>query len=161
MPPGRAGANEPPPCPPDQPRPTISISDPAGGGSIYATHALQARLERASSGGALARSWTAPGARVFTGDDEKRPTLVADTPGPLTLTAVVEITDYDRLPSRDDYSCTTVVITSVELQSAQPAAFGDFQRPRRFRGLGPNAYVADPTFSFTIKVAGPPPTCRH
>ena len=96
-----AVAYEPPPCPADQPPPTLSVSDPKGAGSLFATHVLRAKIE-----GGEVRSFTAPGARIFSQDDAGRPELVSDTPGPLTATAVVVIRDTERLPYQDDYSCT-------------------------------------------------------
>ena len=75
-----------------------------------------------------------------------------DTPGPLTLTAVVVIRDTERLPSQDDYSCTTTVTTTVALQAATPAVFGDFKRPR-FIVPERKLYSPQPDFSFTVKPA--------
>jgi hypothetical protein len=150
---GGAGADETTPCPADQPRPALSIRDHAGRDSLYATHLLQAGVEPPSTGSAVARSFTAPGARIFTEDGETRPTLVSDTPGPLTLTAVVVIRDRGRLPASDDYSCTTTVTTTVGLQSPQPSVFGDFERPRRLGVPGRKLYPREPNFSFTVKVA--------
>jgi hypothetical protein len=95
---GGAGADETTPCPADYPQPTLSVVDPTGAGTLYATHLLRASLEFTGDGSADVRSFTAPRARIFTEDDLNRPTLVSDTPGQLTLTAVVVIRDTDRLP---------------------------------------------------------------
>lgn len=149
---GGAGADETTPCPADQPRPTLSVVDPKGAGSLYATHILRASLNAPATGSASARSFTAPGARIFPQDNESRPTLVSDTPGPLTLTAVVVIRDTDRLPSQDDYSCTTTVETTVELQPPAPSVFGDFHRPR-YIVPSRKLYSPSPNFFFTVKLA--------
>ena len=114
-----AVAYEPPPCPADQPPPTLSVSDPKGAGSLFATHVLRAKID-----GGEVRSFTAPGARIFSQDDASRPELVSDTPGPLTATAVVVIRDTERLPYQDDYSCTSGVATTVELLAPGPRSSG-------------------------------------
>ena len=145
--PGIAVAYDPPPCPPDQPPPTLSLSDPKGAGSFFATHILRAKLE-----GGEARSFTAPGARFFSQDNANRPELVSDTPGPLTVSAVVVIRDTERLPYQDDYSCTTGVATSVELLAPAPSVFGNFRRPR-YIVPSRKLYSPSPTFSFTVKLA--------
>jgi hypothetical protein len=138
---------EPPPCPPDQPPPTLSLSDPKGAGSFFATHVLRAKVE-----GGEVRSFTAPGARIFSQDDASRPELVSDTPGPLTATAVVVIRDTERLPYQDDYSCTTSVATTVELLAPAASVFGNFRRPR-YIVPARKLYSPSPTFSFTVKLA--------
>lgn len=149
---GGAGADETTPCPADQPRPTLLVVDPAGAGSLYATHLLRVNLEAPSEGSADARSFTAPGARIFTEDDSNRPTLVSDTPGQLTLTAVVVVRDTERLPYQDDYSCTMTVTTTVGLQAPQPSVFGDFKRPR-YTVPSRKLYSPSPDFSFTVRLA--------
>ncbi len=140
-------AYEPPPCPADQPPPTLSVSDPKGAGSLFATHVLRAKIE-----GGEVRSFTAPGARIFSQDDASRPELVSDTPGPLTATAVVVIRDTERLPYQDDYSCTSGVATTVELLAPGPSVFGNFRRPR-YIVPARKLYSPSPTFSFTVKLA--------
>jgi hypothetical protein len=145
--PASAAAYDPPPCPSDQPRPTLSVTDPKGAGSLYATHILRANLQ-----GGEARSFTAPGARIFTQDDESRPTLVTDSSGPLTVTAVVVIRDTETLPYQDDYSCTTTVATTVDLLAPAPSVFGDFKRPR-YIVPARKLYSPSPDFSFTVKLA--------
>ena len=66
--PGAAGAAEGDPCPANQPRPTITVSDPAGAGSLYATHILRVRFGQSGNDSTVLRSFAAPGARVL-GDD--------------------------------------------------------------------------------------------
>ena len=145
--PATAAAADPPPCPGDQPRPTLSVTDPKGAGSLYATHILRANLQ-----GGEPRSFTAPGARIFTHDDESRPTLVSDRSGPLTVTAVVVIRDTETLPYQDDYSCTTTVATTVDLLAPAQSVFGDFRRPR-YIVPSRKLYSPSPNFSFTVKLA--------
>lgn len=142
-----AVAYEPPPCPADQPPPTLSVSDPKGAGSIFATHVLRAKIE-----GGEVRSFTAPGARIFSQDDTSRPELVSDTPGPLTATAVVVIRDTERLPYQDDYSCTATVATTVDLRAPAASVFGNFKRPR-YIVPSRKLYSPSPDFSFTVKLA--------
>jgi hypothetical protein len=144
---GGAGADETTPCPADYPQPTLSVVDPTGAGTLYATHLLRASLEFTGDGSADVRSFTAPGARIFTEDDLNRPTLVSDTPGQLTLTAVVVIRDTDRLPYQDDYSCTTTVATTVALQPPAPSVFRDFRRPH-YVVPARKLYHRRPDFSF-------------
>ena len=55
---------------------------------------------------------------------------MAETPGRLTVTAVVVIRDRARLPASDDYSCTTTVATTVDLLSPNPSRVAGFHRPR-------------------------------
>ena len=142
-----AVAYEPPPCPADQPPPTLSVSDPKGAGSLFATHVLRAKIE-----GGEVRSFTAPGARIFSQDDASRPELVSDTPGPLTATAVVVIRDTERLPYQDDYSCTSTVATTVDLRAPAASVFGNFKRPR-YIVPSRKLYSPSPDFSFTVKLA--------
>lgn len=145
--PSIAVAYEPPPCPADQPPPTLSVSDPKGAGSLFATHVLRAKIQ-----GGEVRSFSAPGARIFNQDDASRPELVSDTPGPLTATAVVVITDTERLPYQDDYSCTTSVAATVDLLAPGPSVFGNFKRPR-YIVPARKLYSPSPDFSFTVKLA--------
>ena len=131
---GPAAGDETTPCPESQPRPTIAVVEPgARAGPLYATHLLRASLESPESGVfGRAQSWTAPGARILDDDDEStaRPMLVADSAGPLTLTAVVVIEDRARLPRSDDYRCTTTVATTVELLRPNPSVVANVHRPR-------------------------------
>ena len=145
--PATAAAYDPPPCPSDQPQPTLSVTDPKGAGSLYATHVLRANLK-----GGEPRSFTAPGARILTQDDASRPMLVTDSPGPLTVTAAVVIRDTERLPSQDDYSCSTEATTTVDLLAPAPSVFGDFRRPR-YIVPSRKLYSPSPNFSFTVKLA--------
>jgi hypothetical protein len=133
-------------CPDAQPRPTLSISDPGGGGPLVATHLLEARVAGPSSGFSEVRSFSAPGARIFPDEGEQRATLVSDTPGPLAVTADVEIAG-----SGD--SCTTTVTTTVQLQRPTPSVVGRLERPRRLTVPGRRLYEREPNFSFTVKVA--------
>ena len=132
-------------CPESQPRPTIAIVEPRAPGSLYATHLLEARVEPPdSSSSAHARSWAAPAARVLSDDESTtRRTLVAETPGPLTVTAVVVIRDRARLPASDDYSCTTTVATTVELLPPNPSRVAGLHRPRP--GFVPGRRLSGPT----------------
>ena len=129
---GPAAGDETTPCPESQPRPTIAIVEPRAPGPLYATHVMEARVEPPDNGSsAHARSWMAPGARVLSDDESTtRRTLVAETPGRLTVSAVVVIRDRARLPASDDYSCTTTVATTVELLSPNPSRVAGFHRPR-------------------------------
>jgi hypothetical protein len=149
---GVALADETTPCPASQPAPTLSVVDPAGAGSLYATHVLRVNLKSAGTGTAEARSFTAPGARMFPRDDASGPSLLSETPGQLVVTAVVVIEDTEQLPSSDNYSCTTTVATTVTLQAPQPAVFGDFKRPH-YLVPARRLYSPSPVFSFTVKPA--------
>jgi hypothetical protein len=69
------------------------------------------------------------------------------------VTAAVVIRDPDRYPESDDYSCTTTVATTVELQPPSPSLFGNFKRPRYIVQSGKRLYSPQPNFSFTVKLA--------
>ena len=156
---GQAAGDGTTPCPGSQPRPTIAIVEPRAPGPLYATHVLEARVEPPdSSSSAHARSWTAPGARVLADDESTtRRTLVAETPGPLTVTAVVVIRDRARLPASDDYSCTTTVATTVELLPPNPSRVAGFHRPRPGFVPGRRLYSPNPEFRLTVGVADTAP----
>lgn len=152
---GRAAGDQTTPCPASQPRPTLSVVEPGAAGALYATHLLRAALESSESGqSAHAHSWSAPGARILSDDESTtRRMLVADTPGPLTLTAEVVITDRSRLPRSDDYSCTTTVATTVQLLRPNPSVVANFHRPRPGFVPGRKLYSPNPEFRLTVKVA--------
>jgi len=145
--PTTAAAYDPPPCPSDQPPATLSVTDPKGAGSLYATHILRANVQ-----GGEVRSFAVPGARIFTEDDGNRLTLVRDSAGPLTMTAAVVIRDTETLPYQDDYSCSTTATTTVDLLAPASSVFGDFRRPR-YIVPARKLYSPSPDFSFTVKLA--------
>jgi hypothetical protein len=145
--PTTAAANDPPPCPSDQPPATLSVTDPKGAGSLYATHILRANVQ-----GGEARSFSAPGARIFSEDNGNRPTLVRDSAGPLTVAAAVVIRDTETLPYQDDYSCSTTASATVDLLAPAASLFGDFRRPR-YIVPARKLYSPSPDFSFTVKLA--------
>lgn len=148
--PAGARAAEGDPCPANQPRPTISVLDPAGAGSLYATHILRLRFGQSGNDSTELRSFAAPGARIL-GDDNS-PELVSDSPGQLTLTAVFLI-QHDSTSFQDNgYTCSMTVMQNVELKAPNRAVFGRLTRPRlvdRKRHL----WYRRVTYSFTVKSA--------
>jgi hypothetical protein len=124
--PGAATAAEGDPCPASQPRPSISVSDPAGAGSLYATHILRARFGQSGEDSTELRSFTAPGARVF---DNRE--VVSDSPGQLTLTAVFFIQHFGTTFGEQDYSCSMTVSQAVALKAPnRSTVVGRLKRPR-------------------------------
>ena len=156
---GPAAGDETTPCPDGQPRPTIAVAEPRHPGPLYATHVLEATLEPPESNvSAHAQSWTAPGARILSDDESTTSrTLVVDSPGPLTVTAVVVIRDRARLPQSDDYSCTTTVATTAELLPPNRSRVAAFHRPRPGFVPGRKLYSPNPEFRLTVAKADTAP----
>ena len=80
-----AGAQTEPPCSPAAAQPTLTVSDPKGGGALFATHMLRVRAKAPDGGPEFVRSLAAPGARPGNGEG----ILFSDSAGQLTVTAVV------------------------------------------------------------------------
>jgi len=147
---GSASAAEGDPCPANQPRPTISVSDPAGAGSLYATHILRMRFTQSGNDYTQLRSLTAPGARIFQDDDTVE--LVSDSAGRLTLTAAFLIEHNGTSFADKDYTCSMTVTQTVELRTPNRATVGALTRPRlvdRKRNLWYRRVV----YSFTVTPA--------
>lgn len=110
-----------PPCSPAAPVPTLSVTDPAGGGSLFATHLLRVRARTAGGGPDFVSSASAPGAVYF----PERGTLLSETPGPLVVTAVASSEE----PSGD--SCDATVATTLTLLPPRPWRPGPLFKPAR------------------------------
>ncbi len=131
----------------------LKVVDRAGAGRIYATHELTVVALGTGSETSLDRSTTsASGARRL--DDAESgadPTFVRDTPGPLTVRAVVTTTDPSR--PTDDSSCSAVVSTTVALLPPR-SPLVTVKRPRRGRdGRGHVIYPDPPTFTIRVRHA--------
>lgn len=129
----------------------MKITDPAGGGSTYATHELTVTARGTGQDTSLnSRTASAPGARRL--DDPEsgnNPVFVRDTPGPLTVSAVVDTTDPSRPAS--DPSCSATVSATVQLRPAL-APLVSLKRPRKARdGRGALIYEPNPPFTIIIK----------
>ena len=147
---GGARAAEGDPCPANQPRPTISVTDPAGAGSLYATHILRVRFGASGEDDTELRSFAAPGARIL--PDDNNPEVVSDTPGQLTLTAEFFIQHNGTSFDDRSYTCTMTVTQTVGLQAPNRAVVGRLTRPRlvdRRRNL----WFRNVTYSFTVTSA--------
>ena len=93
---------------------------------------------------------SAPGARRI-GDLESSdpPVFLRDSPGPLTVTGVIETTDPSR--PADDRSCTANVSTTLQLRPALTPLIA-LKRPRKGRdGRGALIYEYNPPFTITVK----------
>ena len=146
--PAGATAAEGDPCPANQPRPTISVSDPAGAGSLYATHILRLRFGASGDDSTELRSFTAPGARIL-GDDNRE--VVSDRPGQLTLTAVFFIQHYGTTFDDKDYSCSMTVTQAVDLKAPNRATVvGRLKRPRLV-DRARNLWYRRVEYSFVVK----------
>ncbi len=147
---GGARAAEGDPCPANQPRPSITVSDPAGAGSLYATHILRVRFGASGEDDTELRSFAAPGARIL--PDDNNPEVVSDTPGQLTLTAEFFIQHNGTSFDDRSYTCTMTVTQTVGLKAPNRAVVGRLTRPRlvdRRRNL----WYRRVTYSFTVTSA--------
>lgn len=129
----------------------MKVTDPAGGGATYATHELTVSARGTGQDTFLgSNTVSAPGARRLE-DPElgQNAAIVRDTPGPLTVSAVV----YTNDPSRpaDDPSCTANVSATVQLRPALPLLVS-LKRPRKGKdGRGRLIYQPNPPFTITAK----------
>ena len=122
---------------------TFTVVD-SGFSSLYATHTLHLKAAQQGEEPPFVRSASAPGARVFADDSDTPPVLVSDSPGPLTVSAVLLATDSDGK------ACTANVTTTVQLLSPARSKVSKLKRPGY---LVPKRrlYKPNPIFSFTVK----------
>lgn len=129
----------------------LKVSDPAGGGALYATHELVVTALGTGEDTFLnSQTASAPGARrVSDPESSDPPRFARDTPGPLTVSGVVDTTDPSR--PADDPGCSANVSTTVQLRPALTPLVS-LKRPRRGRdGRRRLIYPDPPVFTMTLR----------